>query len=146
MGLQCMQTMPIQVRSLFCDCYVPSCMRIFAHTRMGQSHTRMGQSHTRIPIWDAGNPYVYAELEIAVGHRPFSDQFQDLADQNRYARTQLLYISNGESNDMFLFSINGRPICNPYFKHWYGMALLSLKFRDGFSLFLVAAYRSDSIS
>ena len=26
--------------------------------------------------------YVCAELEIAVGHWPFSDQFQDLADQN----------------------------------------------------------------
>ena len=25
---------------------------------------------------------MYAELEIAVSHWPFSDQFQDLADQN----------------------------------------------------------------
>lgn len=47
----------------------------------------------------------------------FSDQFQDLAEQKWYARTSLLYISNGESQDMFLLLKNGQPIGNPYFKH-----------------------------
>ena len=37
--------------------------------------------------------YLSAELEIAVSHWPFSDQF------GSYSRTNLLYISNGESND-----------------------------------------------
>ena len=51
--------------------------------------------------------FVQIMLEIAVSHWPFSNQFLDLADQNRYVRTNLL------SSEMFLFSINGRPISNP---------------------------------
>ena len=50
--------------------------------------------------------FVQIMLEIAVSHWPFSNQFLDLADQNRYVRTNLL------SSEMFLFSINGRPISN----------------------------------
>ena len=58
--------------------------------------------------FDGGNTTNFPPvLEIAVGHRPFSYQFHDWTDQNRYARTHLLNISNGESNDMFLLSING---------------------------------------
>ena len=54
------------------------------------------------------------ELEIAISLRPFSDQFQDLADQ----KTDMLgQIYCTFPNDMFLVSINGRPVCNPYFKH-----------------------------
>ena len=37
-----------------------------------------------------------AEPEMAAGHWPFSNHFQDLAKQNWYARTNLLYISNSE--------------------------------------------------
>ena len=40
-----------------------------------------------------------AELEIAVGHWPFSDQVSHLAKQIQFARPNLLYISNGEAID-----------------------------------------------
>ena len=39
------------------------------------------------------------ELEIAVGHWPFSDQFSHLAERIQFARPNLLYISNGEAID-----------------------------------------------
>ena len=39
------------------------------------------------------------ELEIAVGHWPFSDQFSHLAKQILFAWPNLLYISNGEAID-----------------------------------------------
>ena len=60
--------------------------------------------------------YIISEPEIAVGHWPFSDQFQDLAEQKWFARTNLLYISSGEVINIFLLLVNGRPISNPYFK------------------------------
>ena len=42
----------------------------------------------------------HAELDITVGHRPFSDQFDDLAEQIQFARTNLLqHIINGEANN-----------------------------------------------
>ena len=60
--------------------------------------------------------YIISEPEIAVGHWPFSDQFQDLAEQKWFARTNLLYISSGEVINIFLLLVNGWPISNPYFK------------------------------
>ena len=61
--------------------------------------------------------FEYAEPEIAVSNRPFSNQFQDLAEQKRFARTNLLYICNKEVIHIFLLLLNGRPNSNPYFKH-----------------------------
>ena len=61
------------------------------------------------------------ELEITVGHQPFSDQFQDLAEQIQFARTNLLHIFNGKAKivyKMFLLLLNGQLISNPYFKLW----------------------------
>ena len=61
-----------------------------------------------------------AVLEITVGHWPFSDQFQHLADQIHFGRPNLLYIFNGMANDNLqkcpIFK-NGRPISDPYFYH-----------------------------
>ena len=40
----------------------------------------------------------YAVLEITVGHWPFSDQFQHLADQNPYWSAKLIVGFQGDSN------------------------------------------------
>ena len=45
------------------------------------------------------NPQRTLELEITVSHCPFSDRFYRLAEQSLIARTNLLYISNGEAID-----------------------------------------------
>ena len=42
---------------------------------------------------------VYTELEIAVSHWPFSDQFSPFGQAIQFARPNLLYISNGEAID-----------------------------------------------
>ena len=39
------------------------------------------------------------ELEITVGHWPFPTNFTIMAEQSLIARTNLLYISNGEAID-----------------------------------------------
>ena len=61
-------------------------------------------------------------LEITVGHRPFSDQFQHLLTKIHFGQPNLLYIFNGMAIDNLqnvLFSKNGRPISDPYFYHCY---------------------------
>ena len=39
------------------------------------------------------------ELEITVGHWPFSNHLMDLAEQIQFARTNLLHIFNGAANN-----------------------------------------------
>ena len=43
------------------------------------------------------------EPEIAVGHWPFSDQFQDLSEQKDLLGQILLYISSGEVLNISFF-------------------------------------------
>ena len=40
------------------------------------------QSLSTVYMVDIVNNGIFGQLEIAVGHQPFFDQFQDLADQN----------------------------------------------------------------
>ena len=42
---------------------------------------------------------MYIELEIAVSHWPLSDNFSHLAEQIKFARPNLLHISNGKTID-----------------------------------------------
>ena len=58
-------------------------------------------------------------LEIATGHRPFSDQFQHLAYQN--LRPNLLYFFNERAINNIqkvLSSKDSRPLFDPYLYHW----------------------------
>ena len=59
-------------------------------------------------------------LEITVGHWPFSDQFQHLADQNPFWSAKFIMHFQWDNLQNVLFSKNGRPISDPYFYHCYG--------------------------
>ena len=59
-------------------------------------------------------------LEITVGHWPFSDQFQHLADQNPFWSAIRIFctFSMGQqliTNKISYLQENGRPISDPYF-------------------------------
>ena len=70
-------------------------------------------AHVKFPIHNG------AVLEITVGHWPFSDQFQHLADQNPFWSAifpvHFQWNSNQYPIKIPYLQKNGRPISDPYF-------------------------------
>ena len=70
-----------------------------------------------------------AVLEIAAGHRPFSDQFQHMANHNLFWSAKLTVHFQWEGNTVaykkVLSSKSGLPISDPYFYHLNGILTCS---------------------